>query len=162
MAFRNLNVRSLVVNRANDRHGELENETAAIAHLFRTRETHLRNLARDIAETGRLMEPPLVYPEGEHYLVMDGNRRVTCLKLLLEPRRAPTAELQQFFQRLHEAMAGRRITRVACQVEADRDQIDEILYRRHTGSRRVLDNRPGETERRRIFWNARGATSESM
>jgi hypothetical protein len=135
MAFRRLRVRDLLVNRANDRHGELENETAAIAHLFRTRETHMRNLARDIADTSRLMEPPLVFPEGDHYLVMDGNRRVTCLKLLLEPRRAPTADLQRFFGELHNLMEGRRITRVECQVEDDRDEIDEILYRRHTGAR---------------------------
>lgn len=135
MTFRRLNVRNLLVNRANDRHGELENETAAIAHLFRTREKHMKNLARDIAETGRLMEPPLVFPEDDHYLVMDGNRRVTCLKLILEPQRAPTADLQRYFRALHESMADRRITRVVCQVEGDRDEIDEILYRRHTGSR---------------------------
>lgn len=135
MPFRRLLVRNLLVNRANDRHGELENETAAIAHLFRTREAHMKNLARDIAESGRLMEPPLVFPQDDHFLVMDGNRRVTCLKLLLAPRRAPTADLQRFFGELHDSMDGRRITRVECQVEPDRDQIDEILYRRHTGAR---------------------------
>lgn len=135
MAFRRLTVRNLLVNRANDRHGELENETAAIAHLFRTREAHMRNLAKDIAETGALMEPPLVFHEDADHLVMDGNRRVTCLKLLLEPRRAPTADLQRFFQTLYDSMAGRRITAVVCQVERDRDRIDEILYRRHTGAR---------------------------
>ncbi len=134
MAYRTLRVSALRVNRANDRHGELENETAAIAHLFRTREVHMRNLARDIATSGRILEPPLVFPEGRHFVIMDGNRRVTCLKLLLDPRRAPTAELQQFFGNLHDGMRGRLIRRVECQVEEDRDQIDEILFRRHTGS----------------------------
>ena len=36
MAYRKLPLASLVVNPANDRHGELENETAAIAQLFAT------------------------------------------------------------------------------------------------------------------------------
>jgi hypothetical protein len=50
MAIRKLPLESLLVNRANDRHGELENETAAIAWLFNTHESHMRNLAKDIAK----------------------------------------------------------------------------------------------------------------
>jgi hypothetical protein len=40
MAVRHIPLKALLVNRANDRHGELENETAAIAWLFNTREVH--------------------------------------------------------------------------------------------------------------------------
>lgn len=54
MAIRKLPVSSLFVNRANDRHGELENETAAIAWLFKERETHMKNLAKDIVEQGEI------------------------------------------------------------------------------------------------------------
>ena len=97
MAYRKLPLTSLVVNPANDRHGELENETAAIAQLFATQESHMRNLAKDIVLKGEVFEPPLVYTMGEKYVVADGNRRTTCLKLLAAPRRAPTIELQQFF-----------------------------------------------------------------
>ena len=123
-----------MVNRANDRHGELENETAAIAWLFSERELHMRKLAEDIAKEGKVYELPLVSPEGDNYMVFDGNRRVTCLKLIAEPRRAPTVELQQFFGELKKQWAGVFPDTVHCQVEADREQIDEILYRRHTGS----------------------------
>ena len=98
MAIRKLPLSSLVVNRANDRHGELENETAAIAWLFNERETHMRNLTKDIVAEGEIYEIPLVSPEKAKYIVFDGNRRVTCLKLLENPRRAPTTELQTFFR----------------------------------------------------------------
>jgi hypothetical protein len=134
MAIKRLPLSSLEINRANDRHGELENETAAIAWLFSEREQHMRNLTKDIVECGEIFEFPLVSPEKERFIVFDGNRRVTCLKLLSEPRRAPTVELQTFFQEQRARWKAHFPTNLACQVETDRDRIDEILYRRHTGT----------------------------
>ncbi|WP_297565737.1 hypothetical protein [Nitratireductor sp.] len=127
-------MKALVVNRANDRHGELENETAAIAWLFSTREAHMRNLTKDIVERGQIYELPLVSPDGSKFVVFDGNRRVTCLKLLEEPRRAPTTELQDFFREQRSKWKGKFSQEIHCQVEADKDRIDDILFRRHTGT----------------------------
>ncbi len=134
MAIRKLALSALVVNRANDRHGELENETAAIAWLFNERETHMRNLTKDIVEQGGIYEYPLVSPDKSKFIVFDGNRRITCLKLLDDPRRAPTTELQAFFRDQKALWKGAFPKEIQCQVEADRDRIDEILFRRHTGS----------------------------
>lgn len=134
MAYRAIALEDLIVNRANDRHGELENETAAIAWLFNNREQHMRNLTKDLVSTGEVFEPPLVAPEGKKYTVFDGNRRITCLKLLADPRRAPTVELQKFYKDQRALWAGSFPTQVVCQVETDRDRIDDILYRRHTGA----------------------------
>lgn len=134
MAIRNLPLGLLKVNRANDRHGELENETAAIAWLFKEREQHMRNLARDIVDQGEIYEVPLVSPEKDEFIVFDGNRRVTCLKLFDDPRRAPTVELQTFFREQRERWNGPFPKKIQCQVEVDRDRIDEILFRRHTGT----------------------------
>jgi len=100
MSYRLLPLSALLVNRANDRHGELENETAAVAWLFNNREQHMKNLAKDIVETSEIYEPPLVSPEGDKFIVFDGNRRVTCLKVLEDPRKAPNAELQRYFAEL--------------------------------------------------------------
>ena len=58
MSYRHVLLSDLVVNRANDRHGELENETAAISWLFNNREQHMKNLAKDLVETGTVYEPP--------------------------------------------------------------------------------------------------------
>jgi hypothetical protein len=82
MSYRQLPLESLVINRANDRHGELENETAAIAWLFNNFEIHMRNLAKDIVANCQVFEPPLVFPDGDQFILFDGNRRMTCLKLL--------------------------------------------------------------------------------
>lgn len=134
MAYRVLPLDSLLVNRSNDRHGELENETAAIAWLFNNREQHMRNLARDLVKQGEIYEPPLVALVDAKFIVFDGNRRITCLKLLADPRRAPTVELQAFFREQRANWRGAFPATIQCQVETDRDRIDDILYRRHTGS----------------------------
>ncbi len=134
MKYRTISLSSLVVNRANDRHGELENETASIAWLFANREQHMRKLAKDIVEKGQIYEPPLISPNGENFVVYDGNRRVTCLKLLADPHRAPTVELQDFFRSLRAKWQVDFPDHIQCQVEPNRDRIDEILFRRHTGT----------------------------
>lgn len=142
MTYKKLALKALQVNNANDRHGELENETAAIGWLFTHQETYMRNLARDLASTGEMYEPPLVCSNGESYIVFDGNRRVTCLKLLAEPKRAPSVELQTFFADLRKKWPGRFPTELQCQVEADRERIDDILYRRHTGTQGGVGRSP--------------------
>ena len=134
MAIRNILLNALEINRANDRHGELENETAAIAWLFNEREQHMKNLTRDIVKKGTMFELPLVFPANKKYVVFDGNRRVTCLKLLASPKRAPSSELQMFFAEQRKLWQGGFPNSLSCQVELDRDRIDEILFRRHTGT----------------------------
>ncbi len=136
MAYEPISVEALRVNRANDRHGEVESEALAFAELFRLHDSQMRNLATDIVQSGKIYDPPLVMPEGAVYTVFDGNRRVTCLKLLLEPRRAPSRELQQYFAVLQSQASAPLPRELICQVESDRNQIDNILLRRHTGSRR--------------------------
>jgi hypothetical protein len=132
MPYRHLSLSSLVVNPANDRHGELENETAAIAQLFASQEQHMRNLARDLVTKGEVFEPPLVFPKDEKFVVADGNRRTTCMKLLASPRRAPTVELQKYFADLKAEWKGEFPEKIEGRVESDRDRVDDILFRRHT------------------------------
>ena len=134
MQTKKLGLDQLSINRANDRHGELENGTAAIAWLFNNREVHMRNLAQDIVSQKDIYELPLVSPDGAGYRVFDGNRRVTCLKLIKDPLRAPTQELQEFFKALRDRWLGEFPAKWLCQVENDRDRVDEILFRRHTGT----------------------------
>ena len=159
MTFRSLLLSSLVVNKANDRHGELENETAAIGWLFSNREQHMKNLAKDIVAQHGIYDPPLVAPEEESYVVFDGNRRVTCLKLLATPERAPTIELQKFFSELKSDWIGKFPDRVTCQVENDRDRVDDILYRRHTGTQNGVGQSTWDDRMKSTFVGRTGKAS---
>ena len=134
MSFDLLAVDELVINSANDRHGELRSENLAIAELFRLHDTQMRNLAADIASVGTVYDPPLVLPVDGKFVVFDGNRRVTCIKLLRNPEQAPSMELRTFFGGL--AKNSNLPESLTCQVEQDRNVIDSILFRRHTGSQR--------------------------
>ena len=133
MAYRDIPLQLLMVNPANDRHGELPNETAAIAELFRTRDQHMRNLARDIVDEGAIYDPPLVRLVDGRYVVFDGNRRVTCIKLILRPEDAPTQDLQEYFADLRQRWDGEIPDIITCQIEEDPEVIDNIVFRRHTG-----------------------------
>lgn len=159
MSYRLLPLSALLVNRANDRHGELENETAAVAWLFNNREQHMKNLAKDIVETSEIYEPPLVSPEGNKFIVFDGNRRVTCLKVLEDPRRAPNAELQRYFAELRAKWDGTFPDTIHCQVESNRDRIDEILFRRHTGSQSGIGQSTWDDRMKTNFVNRTGKGS---
>lgn len=146
MQFEELAIAELWVNQANDRHGEVGSEDLAIAELFRLHEPQMRNLASDIVAEGAIYDPPLVMPSDNRYIVFDGNRRITCAKLLIDPGRAPTAELREYFTSLMEGAQNAVPTHVFCQVEDDRNTIDSILFRRHTGSQKGVGQ---------VSWNDR-------
>jgi len=122
-----------------------------MAWLLNSKTTHMRNLARDIVENQGLFEPPLVYPDGESFTVADGNRRVTCLKLLRDPSLAPTVDLEAYFRHLGRGWTPRTPISIECQVEADRDRVDEILYRRHTGSQGGIGQSPWDDRAKHNF-----------
>jgi len=134
MPFQSIPIDHLSVNPANDRHGELRDEAAAIDELFRMHEPRMRALTHDIAAAGRIFDPPLVMLHDDAYVVFDGNRRVTCMKLLIDPEMAPSDEIRNFFREERANFKAHLPTEIQCQLELDRDAIDEILFRRHTGT----------------------------
>lgn len=162
MAIKMLQLKSLLVNRANDRHGELLDETTAIAWLFASREVHMKNLAKDIVSEGEIYDLPLVSPQGAKFVVFDGNRRVTCLKLLAEPKRAPTVELQAFFTELRAKWKGSFPDALQCQIETDRDRIDEILFRRHTGTQNGVGQSTWDDRMKSTFVSRTGKGGPSV
>lgn len=126
---------ALFVNPGNDRHGELLTEQNAMSWLLENRRQHMKKLAADIVSQRGIYEPPLVAKTSKsNYLVHDGNRRVTCLKLLFDPSAAPSEEVQAYFTKLRSKWQGDFSGIIDCQIETDPERIDEILYRRHTGA----------------------------
>lgn len=156
MDLRRIALDDLAINSANDRHGELDSETAAIAWLFNEREQHMRNLTKDIVRCGEVFELPLVVPSGKSFLVFDGNRRVTCLKMLASPSQAPTSVLRDFFRDQRANWIGEFPTEIECQVETDRDRIDEILFRRHTGTQQGIGQSTWDDRMKRNFVDRTG------
>lgn len=151
MQLTQIDLAALRVNRSNDRHGELDDEQTAINWLLSRHEAHMKNLARDIVSEKQVYEAPLVSKLRGKFVVFDGNRRVTCLKLLADPDRAPTETLRSFFRSEAMRFSGDLPQSVLCQVESDRDIIDEILYRRHTGSQSGVGQSPWDDAAKHNF-----------
>ncbi|GFZ87011.1 hypothetical protein GCM10008018_36470 [Paenibacillus marchantiophytorum] len=88
-----IEIDDLHINEDNPRDESQEDEAAAIKILFKNKnEKKLFNLMKSIAEFGfEISERIIVIESGvlNKYLVMDGNRRVTCIKLLNTPELLP-------------------------------------------------------------------------
>lgn len=132
LKFAEIHIDSLIVNPSNDRHGPTPSEKDAISWLFRNKTKEMRNLASKIADAGRVYDSPLVVKEGDKFLVRDGNRRVTCLKLIHEPMNAPSGH-QAFFTELKSRASGRLALTVQCQIEDNGPVVEQILETRHNG-----------------------------
>lgn len=132
MPFKSISLKHLVVNPSNDRHGPLGSERDAIHWLLQNKASEMRVLATDIATQLAIYDPPLVKPEGKTFIVHDGNRRTSCLKLINDPNSAPE-DWQKFFTKLRDQFHNAPIESIECQIENDQKRIDQILERRHNG-----------------------------
>lgn len=133
--FQEIQIDKLIVNPSNDRHGELPDEPTAIAKLLDDLPDRMRKLAKDIADTGEVYAVPVVYPTGDgKFVVFDGNRRVTCLKLLHKPELTPDDTWSKYFKKTAAERKADLPKVVDCHVTTDQDWIDNFLYRTHTGA----------------------------
>jgi hypothetical protein len=96
LSFQSVRLELLLVNPQNDRHGDQRTEKAAVAWLFSERGPQMMKLAEDIVEQGGVFDPPLVKKTKNKFVVYDGNRRVTCLKILAGLLEAPQSHLKAF------------------------------------------------------------------
>lgn len=92
-------------------------------------------LATSIAEHGySANEPLLVKPLGEdRFLVVEGNRRVTAMKLAVDPSLLPAefSDLKMRFEALGEKMAG---IEPLCLISEDEEYLRRMMWLRHSGT----------------------------
>lgn len=131
--YRKLSVNDLMVNPANDRHGELEDEIDAMNWLLADSKAKIKTLAKDIAEKGYVFAAPLVSEAEEVWVLHDGNRRVTCVKMLHNPTLANDPTWQRFFEKLSQSHKDNIPTKLVCRIEEEQEVIDDIVFRLHAG-----------------------------
>lgn len=92
-------------------------------------------LATSIAEHGySANEPLLVKPlGGDRFLVVEGNRRVTAMKLAVDPSLLPDefSDLGKRFEALREKMSG---IEPLCLVSEDEEYLRRMMWLRHSGT----------------------------
>lgn len=84
--LKEVKISDLVVNPENYRFDAVRDETSALKKMMDSLGKEVANLARDVVANGlNPLRTPLVIYNGEKYVVYDGNRRTTALKLLGNP-----------------------------------------------------------------------------
>lgn len=137
---RAVDIDNLIVDEENPRFEAVGSESDALFSILEDQALASGNkiltLARSIAEDGlNASELLVVSPIAgeETYRVREGNRRVSAIKLSLDPDRVPKDfdALRPQFAALNEPMQQRRV--VDCYITSDETEIRNILTLRHAG-----------------------------
>ena len=128
-----VSVKDLLLDVSNARIRSGADQADCISRIANGKEDQLVALATDIAESGLSTAPILVkkQPDGR-YVVWDGNRRVTALKLLDNPSLAPSAALRKRFESIKSRYPG-VASRIEVQASDDDNALLKEVISRHGG-----------------------------
>lgn len=134
--YQQLRVTDLLLNTQNPRFNPVQHQAQAIHAMLEDQGDKLIELARHIAENGLSpTEIVLVQPLGGQWLVREGNRRVTALKLVNEPNLIPDthAKIKREFTTLSKSIDSDILDNIQCAIVADEKLINEWIRLKHTG-----------------------------
>lgn len=139
--FRDLRVTSLLLDSENPRLADgLDGQPSAIEAMLRTDPAKMLALAASVVEDGLSpAEHPLVIPspaDSDRFVVLEGNRRVTACKILLNPKLAENVFSKQRMKQLQDLSARflkERRPVIACAIVDSRDSATTWIARRHRG-----------------------------
>lgn len=134
--YKSFNITNLLLNPVNPRYNPVEHQTESINAMVQDQEEKLVTLARHIVENGlNPMEIILVKYDDGKWVVREGNRRVTALKLLNEPSLTPPEypKIKKEFQSLGNSMGKKLLQEIPCVILDDESEINEWVRLKHTG-----------------------------
>ena len=133
--FETFKLSELRLDERNYRTGHVNGQREAIQAIIADQKHKLVNLAKDILEMGALSpgEPLWVYRDASNgtYVVVEGNRRVTALKLMENPLLADGTMLEKEFRALAPRFAANPIREVTATVFPSYEAAAPWRRRRH-------------------------------
>ncbi len=134
-------IQNLLIDLQNPRYDPRTNQREALMTLAREQGNKLAALAEDIINESGLnpAELPMVMPSGDgtSFIVMEGNRRIAALKLLLSPSLASglnlTDSLLRKFKSLHDRAKESLSSEILCVIFESREEARHWIDLRHTG-----------------------------
>jgi hypothetical protein len=143
----------------NPRHDPTKGEQRIVAALMTDFGPKIVQLADDIAVNGLSpIDPPMVVKDGAIYTMIEGNRRLTAVRLLADPHLAPRPADVAAFIDLAKKMAA-PISVISCYVAANRAAArhwQELRHRGQAGGRGVV---PWDPEAINRFFGATSGTT---
>lgn len=134
--YSDINITNLLLNPVNPRHNAVQHQIESISAMVQDQGEKLVALARHIVENGlNPTEFILVKREGDKWIVREGNRRITVLKLLNEPGLVPDGypKIRREFRTLSTAFDNSILKTIPCVVLESEAEINEWVRLKHTG-----------------------------
>lgn len=132
-----ISIKNLRNDSRNPRHPELHGQVEIIEWMLDEHGQEIFNLAEDIITNGLSpIENILVLPSEEEkncFVVAEGNRRFTAIRLLANPDLCHSTKWQKKFRDLADNNRPRVPKVLEVTVAQDRDSVEWILDRRHRG-----------------------------
>jgi hypothetical protein len=146
----------LLVNPENYRFDPVTDQREAILTMLRSQNNKIIRLARDIAQRGLNPTRRLQVKEvgGGKYVVLEGNRRITVLKLITNPDEIPGDYLfKSIFVDLHAKYKDNLPTVLECVVypEDRQDIADSWVLLEHTGENQGMGTVPWNSVQKQRF-----------
>ena len=140
-------INDLALDTDNPRIISQEDEKSCIETMLNMNEVYILNLAEDIAKNG-LKNKDIIVKKGTgamkcKYIVRDGNRRITSIKLLNDPTKAPNSRFTEKFSKIKKQY-NNFPKAIECDVYADETEIMEVLLSRHAGVNNGVGQVPWE------------------
>lgn len=133
--FRSYKVSSLHLDIANPRMRRATTEASAQEKLLDGYGDSIVALGRDIAQFGLSpLEQWAVVREGGKLIVLEGNRRLTACRLLLDPTRTTNASIRRRFQGIRVEVPDERFTTASCALFDARAEARHWIELKHHGA----------------------------
>ena len=135
-----LSIDKLLLDRDNPRLGSVSSQSEALANLVRLNPGHFRNLMASIRDNGLDPGDSLYVvrsEDGQDFVVLEGNRRLSALKVLSNPDVLAGTDLLESEKRplVQEAIRFEpsQVELIRCVRFDDREEANDWIRRRHTG-----------------------------
>lgn len=154
--YKLISISNLIINPNNDRFESVENEKQAIDIMLTKLGSKIYYIATHILENGLSPKPFYVMPSkksNKKFLVKEGNRRTTALKLMANPKLIDSkkhASLKKHFLKLHERFVETPIRKIMCYIYDDVEEADKWVRLEHTGEQSgigIVEWKPEQIQR---------------
>lgn len=135
-----LTIDALLLDRDNPRVGLMSSQSEALASIIRLNQGHFQNLMASIRDDGLDPGDSLYVvraEDGQDFVVLEGNRRLSALKVLSNPDVLAGTDLSESAKKslVREARGFERtdVEPIRCVRFDDREEANDWIRRRHTG-----------------------------
>ncbi len=132
-SIESLGLRTLEVDENNPRFPPTESQDEAIRQMLDYIPEKIIAIARDISKNGLnpLVTPAVLTTEDGKNIVKDGNRRITAIKLMMDPSLTKDPELRRKFEKIGANINRSDFKFISCAVFNDEEEVDHWIKLNH-------------------------------